>query len=83
MPYYDYFCSGCDHEFNEYHKIADRNIPSEKPCPKCGEARIQQKIGAPGIGDPVRLGLKKPQGTFREVMQEMKKKVPGNKLTKY
>jgi len=33
-------------------------------------------LGAPGIGDPVRLGLKKPDNGFREVLQKAKQAHP-------
>ena len=31
MPTYQYRCKKCDFEFEEEHKIADRNIPVENP----------------------------------------------------
>lgn len=30
--------------------------------------------GAPGIGDPVRMGMKKPDDSFRDVLREIKGK---------
>ena len=36
MPTYQYKCTKCDFEFEETHKIADRNIPCDNPK-KCGE----------------------------------------------
>ena len=38
MPYYDYVCEKCGHEFEESLKIADRDAPTEQPCrfPTCG-----------------------------------------------
>ena len=30
--------------------------------------------GAPALGDPVRLGLKKPDSSFRDVLKEIKGK---------
>ena len=32
MPYYDYVCEKCGHEFEESLKIADRDAPTEQPC---------------------------------------------------
>ena len=31
MPTYQYKCKNCDFEFEETHKIADRNIPIKNP----------------------------------------------------
>ena len=31
MPTYQYKCTKCDFEFEETHKIADRNIPCDNP----------------------------------------------------
>ena len=32
------------------------------------------------FGDPVRMGVKKPDGGFRETMQKIHERVPGSKL---
>jgi len=37
---------------------------------------------APGIGDPVRLGLKKPSDSFRDVLKNIKSHHPGSRHTK-
>ena len=34
MPLYNYKCRKCEHEFEEFKKIADRN---DLVCPKCGQ----------------------------------------------
>lgn len=31
----------------------------------------QQIVGAPGIGDPIRLGLRKPDANFRDVLKNV------------
>lgn len=42
-------------------------------------------LSAPGIGDPVRLGLKKPDQGFRDVLKNMKsnKAYKGNKINDF
>ena len=42
-------------------------------------------LSAPGIGDPVRLGLKKPDQGFRDVLKNMKsnKAYTGNKINDF
>lgn len=34
---------------------------------------FEQLLGTPSIGDPVRLGLKKPDDTFRDILKQIKK----------
>jgi len=36
--------------------------------------------GAPGLSDPVRLGLKKPSDGFRDVLKKIKNNNPGNNI---
>lgn len=37
---------------------------------------IQILTKSPSLGDPIRLGLKKPDGGFRDVLREIKKHHP-------
>ena len=81
MPLYEYQCSGCGATFDKFSSIADRNIPTEEPCPQCGENKVTQKIGVTPLADPVRLGrIKAPEG-FRDVLRNVKKNTYGSKFT--
>lgn len=81
MPLYEYQCSACGEIFDKFSSIADRNIPTEEPCPSCGEKQVTQKIGPTPIADPVRLGrIKAPEG-FRDVLRNVKKNTYGSKFT--
>lgn len=82
MPLYNYQCKHCSHEFEKVLKIADMHLPSSEPCPKCGvEGQVIKTIsGAPNLGDPVRLGLRKPDQGFKEVMQKIHANNPGSNL---
>ena len=83
MPTYDYKCEKCEHEFEEFLTIARRNEPTETPCerqlhrasPICG-GEIKMKAVAPGIGDPLKMGLIKPDGRYVEKLKEIKKNHP-------
>ena len=83
MPTYDYKCEKCEHEFEEFLTIARRNEPTETPCerqvhraaPICG-GEIKMKTVAPGIGDPLKMGIKKPDGRYVEKLKEIKKNHP-------
>lgn len=35
---------------------------------------VREYNGAPGIGDPIRLGLQKPPEAFRDILRTVKKK---------
>jgi putative FmdB family regulatory protein len=80
MPLYEYICNSCQHVFDEFSSIADRNLPTEKPCPSCGEMSVTQKVGVTPLADPVRLGrIKAPEG-FRDVLRNVKKNTYGCKF---
>jgi len=47
MPTYEYFCTNCDCEFEEFQSIASEPI---QICPKCKEKTVQRKIsGGTGL----------------------------------
>ena len=83
MPTYNYKCKKCEHEFEEMLSISRRKEPTEVPCerqlhraaPICG-GEIKMKAVAPGIGDPLKLGLIKPDGRYVEKLKEIKKNHP-------
>ena len=83
MTTYDYKCEKCEYEFEEFLTIARRNEPTETPCerqvhraaPICG-GEIKMKTVAPGIGDPLKMGIKKPYGRYVEKLKEIKKNHP-------
>jgi putative FmdB family regulatory protein len=84
MPNYDYMCMACKHTFEEFLKMKDNDKPCKKPCPKCGEKKVEQYIpSAPPVIDPVRLGVRKPDSGFREVMSKIKAAHPRAKLKDY
>ena len=79
MPTYEYKCKNCELVFEEMHKIAERNIPIEKPCPQCG-GEIQMNFCAVGFVDPMRIGVTKRPEWFKDRLREIKKKHPLGKL---
>src|SRR5262245_5357306 len=42
MPTYDYRCSACSHEFEQFQSIKDRPL---RTCPKCGKKTLERLIG--------------------------------------
>ena len=73
MPYYDYKCNSCDHEFEKEMKIRDRKVPTEEPCPECSEREVFQSLAKPYHGDPWHFAGKKPDEGFRDRLREIKK----------
>jgi putative FmdB family regulatory protein len=84
MPNYDYRCDKCEHTFEEFHLIKDRAKPCKKPCPKCGEGKVSQFISsAPVLIDPVRLGVRRPDSGFKEVISKIKSAHPRSRMRDY
>lgn len=79
MPLYDYACKECDETFEKTVKIAQMNEKQE--CPYCGSMDTEKFIGgAPALGDPVRLGIRKPDGLWRDTLKTIHEKNPGSVL---
>lgn len=84
MPFYEYKCSDCEHEFKQLNKIDNRKVPETEPCPQCKkEGTVSLMIaGAPGLSDPIRLGVRKVDSGFKEVLQKIHNGVAGSTLNK-
>lgn len=82
MPNYEYKCDKCEHYFEKILSIPNMKQPEEEPCPNCGEVQVKKVIfSAPALGDPVRLGIRRPDGGFKEVMQKIESNNRGNTLS--
>lgn len=69
MPLYDFKCDDCSEVFTVMCKISDRD---QQACPKCGSGKYQPHHTQPlAMGDPVRLGVIKPDGGFQEVLSKI------------
>ena len=81
MPYYDYKCDKCGHEFEESLKIADRDAPTEQPCrfPTCG-GEVKMVYAKPHIGDPWHHSGKKVDEGFKDSLREIKKPHHGSTI---
>jgi len=74
MPTYDFRNTETGEEFTKVMKIAEKEqYMSENP-------QIQQVIASVALGDPVRLGIRKVPGGFKEVLQKVHQKTPGSEL---
>ena len=76
MPFYDDKCKECNHNWKEQQSIDARNDPSYNPCPDCGSSGdIILVMGSPAIGDPVTLGIKKPDKAFQNRLRQIHENV--------
>ena len=81
MPYYEYGCSECLHEFEEFKTMAEYDAPLSEPCPSCYKiGYITRLISGAEICDPVSLGVRKVPAGYNEVVKNIKKNHPGNTI---
>lgn len=83
MAYYQYQCKQCGHSFEQILKIADRLLPEQTPCEKCGGEIQQAILIAPSFKDPWGADLhdKKQVGSdWKEVLSHIHQKNPGSNL---
>ena len=81
MPFYEYGCSKCSHEFEEFKTIAEYDAPLKEECPSCYKVGyISRLISGAEICDPVSLGVKKVPKGYNEIIKNIKKNHPGNTI---
>lgn len=82
MPFYDYKCGECGHSFEEMLRMADMEKPTKKKCPSCGKKKVELVVGAAAICDPVRIGVRKADKGWQEVMSKIKEAHPRHNMKK-
>lgn len=80
MPTYRMLCKDCATQFEVFCKIAEMDDPHK--CPQCQSTSWTREITAPMICDPVRVGARKMDSGFKEVLQKIHEKTPGSILNK-
>jgi|TARA_B110000285_G_scaffold75586_1_gene87048 putative FmdB family regulatory protein len=81
MPYYEFECEKCSHEFEDFQTLANIDVPLKQPCPSCKKAgHVQRLISGADICDPVSLGVKKVPAGYNEVIRNIQKNNPGNTI---
>ena len=81
MPFYDFGCSECSHEFETFKTIAEYDIPLNEPCPSCYKVGyVQRLVSGAEICDPISLGVTKVPKGYNEVIKNIKKSYPGNNI---
>ena len=87
MPTYQYKCKNCDFEFEEDHKIDDRNIPvnnawrygscSDENCKPCDIHIVPQFLSMVSMRDSFR---RHTNDGFKDRMKEIHRTNPGSQL---
>ena len=81
MPFYEYGCSECSHEFEQFRTMAEYDVPLKEACPSCYKVGyITRLISGAEICDPVSLGVRKVPSGYNEVVKNIKKNIPGNTI---
>ena len=84
MPIYDFKCKKCENTWDEMLLYKNRDKPCKSGCPKCAESgMIERVIGAPIMSEPHKMGLKRPDSGFREVISKIKQHHPKNTIRDY
>lgn len=77
MPTYTFRNKETGETFEEFMSISGRDVYLEK------NPHLETLItGAPSLGDPVRLGVTRPDSGFKEVLQKIHEKTPGSRLNR-
>ena len=85
MPYYNYECSECGYEFEQFRTIAQYDMPCKEACHSCWKVGyVVRCMSSPRLSDSVKLemtkGLKKPPMEFNERLKEVKNNFPGSTI---
>jgi len=85
MPYYNYECSECGHEFEQFRTIEQYDMPCKEACLSCFKiGHVVRTMSSPRLADSVKLemtkGLLKPPSHFNDRLREVKKNFPGSTI---
>jgi putative FmdB family regulatory protein len=77
MPIYEYGCSKCEAVFERLVKMSEAEVPFSEPCPECGsEKSVERLMSTFALGDPIRMGIKRPDSGWGDVLSKVKKAHP-------
>jgi len=78
MPSYGFRCEKCEHRFDEFLSMNERDAPLTKACPKCKKKKVVREFDnyTQNIGSDATLNANKATGgQWNELMGRMKKGV--------
>ena len=80
MPTYQYKCNECENEFEEIHRIADREVPVDTLCEICGQGNMKLIPQLPSMVS-MRDGWRRHTDEGgKDTLREIKKNNPGSQL---
>ena len=80
MPTYQYKCNECGNEFEEIHRVADREIPVDKVCGVCGRGKIQLIPQIPSMISMRGSWRQHTSDGWKDRMKEIARNNPGHSL---
>ena len=81
MPVYEFECSECGHEFEQFRTIAQYDMPCKEACLSCFKiGYVTRLISGAKICDPVSLGLIKPTKDFNDRLKWVKSQHAGSTI---
>lgn len=78
MPVYSFKNKKTKRCFDKFMKIAELDVYLKQ-----NPHIVQEITVAPAIGDSIRLGKKKPDTRFKDVLKNIKKKHPGSTINTF
>ena len=82
MPAYDYFCKGCENQFEQVLPMARREEPTNDPCPECGHLTVIKMITGTTNIDIVKVkGRSLMDSGVRDRLDKMSTLYPNMKRT--
>ena len=80
MPTYQYKCNECENEFEEIHKIVDRENPVDTLCESCGQGNIKLVPQFPSMVS-MRDGWRRhTDDGWKDRLKQIKRNNPGSTL---
>lgn len=70
---YTYECKGCGHSFEETLPVADRDDPTKKPCPKCGECTVVRNLHVPNLVSGYGSTIGRTDSGWNDTLKRIKK----------
>jgi putative FmdB family regulatory protein len=68
MPFYEYQCDNCNHQFETLQKMSDKPL---KDCPKCGKSSLKKLVSAPSNFDLKGDGWYKPSASSKDATSKV------------
>lgn len=75
-------CLKCNHTFDKLKPIRDMKVPESEPCPNCSEVGcVEQRVFTAQLWvDAHKIGIKKHDAGFQEVLSRVAEKAPGTNM---